>query len=53
MLLRHTPFDEPPTHPGMHEVGEEVSSYSEYSAVELGELASSVSRLLMATRYFR
>ena len=47
MLLRHTPFDEPPTHPGMHEeVG--VLPSSDYSAVELGELASSVSRLLMA-----
>ncbi len=48
MILRHTPSDEPPTQLGMHEGDDEVSSFSEYSAVELGELASSASRLLTA-----
>ena len=39
MILRHTPFDDP----GIYE-----GDGSAYSAVELGELASSVSRLLTA-----
>ena len=47
MILRHTPFDEPPTQLGMHEGGDVLPS-SDYSAVELGELASSASRLLTA-----
>jgi predicted DNA binding CopG/RHH family protein len=42
MILRHTPFDDPTTQLGMQ------GGDSEYSAVELGELASSASRLLTA-----
>ncbi len=45
MILRHTPFDDPTMQLGMHEGDEEAASYA---AVELGELASSVSRLLAA-----
>ncbi len=45
MILRRTPFDDPTMQVGMHEGDEDAASYS---AVELGELASSVSRLLTA-----